>query len=338
MIKLNRQWLTGVSGFLLLLGVSFFSLSLGAVIIPVTHLVDALGNIFSNKSFISLNLVESIILWHNHFPRVIVAIISGSVLAVSGLLIQAVTKNDLACPSLLGISQGVALTDVILLLFFPAISGVSYFCFSLVGGLITASLIVLLAFSRSFSQSKLILSGIAINTLFYALSHLLILLFPEKAQSLLFNLNGSLMSVTKETYQILLVSLLFPVIFILLLLPKLKLFALSDALQKSLGENVIALKSIVLVIAVWLNVAVVSLIGPIFLFGLVVPQALRLMGVYDLKKRFILSLIFGALLMVIADSIIRYFYSDNEIPIGIIIGIIAAPLFIFLIRVNKKES
>ncbi|MCF6775301.1 iron ABC transporter permease [Thiotrichales bacterium 19X7-9] len=336
MVKINHHWVIGISGLLLLVIVSFVSLSLGAVSIPISHLINAFESIFLPNHSSSISLVESIILWDNHFTRVAVAAIAGALLAVSGLIVQAVTKNDLACPSLLGISQGVALTDVILLLFFPTISALSYFCFSLIGGFITASLIILLAFSRSFSQAKLILSGIAINTLFYALSHLLILLFPDKAQSLLFNLNGSLMAVNVVTIKILAISAIIPVILLIILLPKLKLLALDESLQTSLGENIIILKSLFLIMAIWLNVAIVSLIGPIFLFGLVVPQVLRLIGIYDLKKRFMLSFIFGALLMVIADSVIRYFYSDNEIPIGIIIGIIAAPLFIVLIRVSKK--
>ncbi|MCF6807805.1 iron ABC transporter permease [Thiotrichales bacterium 19S9-12] len=321
----------GVVGLVILCVLSLYSLSLGAVTIPLKSIL----NIYKPES---MTLLQSIILWQIHWPRVLIAIISGALLAVSGLLMQAVTRNDLACPSLLGISQGVALTDIILLLFVPGISVVSYFLFSLLGGLVTAGVILLLALSRSFSQAKLILAGIAINTLFYAVSHLLILVFPEKAQSLVFNLNGSLMTVAQQDINILLLSVIFPASILLFLIPKFKVLNLSDLLQKNLGETPVILKSLFLIIAVWLNAAVVSVIGPVFLFGLVVPQALRLLGVYDLKARLFLSVIFGGLLMVFADSVIRYFYADNEIPIGIIIGLIAAPLFISLVRFKGKKE
>ncbi|MBK2124522.1 FecCD family ABC transporter permease [Fangia hongkongensis] len=325
-IQLSKTGYLASFGAMLLVVLFIYSLKLGAINISLMPLFQG----------VHLSDLQRIILFDVHMPRVISAAIIGAALAISGLLVQVVLKNDLASPSLLGISQGVALTDVILWLFFSHLGQFYYFVFSVLGGLITAFLIFGLTAKGVMSKTKLILAGIAVNTLLYALSHLLILLFPDEAQSVLFNINGSLMATNWQSVLYLLSGVTPVMIILVFLTHKLNILSLSDEVQSALGENIRFLKVIFILFAVILNAVAVSVSGPIFFFGLLIPQGLRLMGVHLIKARFYLCLIFGPIVLIAADSIIRYFFSTDEVPIGIIIGMISAPLFILLARVSAR--
>ncbi|MDC9621234.1 iron ABC transporter permease [Xenorhabdus sp. XENO-7] len=276
-------------------------------------------------------------IWLNiRLPRILLAILVGGALAVSGAVMQGLFRNPLADPGLLGISSGAALTVamVIVLPFtLPAsIALYGHIIAAFVGSLLVSFLIFSLNKYNHGNLSKLLLAGIAINAL--CMSFIGVLSYVSNDQQLRqFSIwmMGSLSQIEWPTL-IIAASLIIPVCILAFSQSrKLNLLQLGDEEAHYLGINVQRTKYQLLLLSALLIGCAVALSGVIGFIGLVIPHLVRLRFGGDHTWLLPISVLGGACLLLSADTLARTLVSPAEIPVGLITGLIGAPYFLWLI-------
>lgn len=280
---------------------------------------------------------EELILFDFRLPRILVSLLVGAGFAVSGGILQGLSRNALAEPGILGINAGAGLAVILFISYYPVQTATSVFTLPLLafaGAGATAALIYALAYSkdREMSSARLLVVGIAVAAgISAAMLVLTIRLDPEQYQFVSIWLAGSIWGSNWHF-----VSALLPWILVLLPLAFFKskvlnVMALGDLQASGLGANVRNERIALLAISVGLAGACVAIGGGIAFVGLIGPHlAKRLVGP---QHQFALpaSALLGALLLVTADTIARVILKSGEIPTGIVVAVIGAPYFLYLL-------
>lgn len=303
--------------------------SIGAF--AVTGLLLVATILFSiNTGSLSINGANIDIIMDLRIPRILISIVGGAGIAVSGVLLQAVMKNPLADPGILGISAGSSLSAILITGLVPSM----YFLtpiFSFIGGVVACFLVYTLSWKDGLSAFRIILVGITINTVFVALI--------DCAESLMGG-NNALASFTEsrlsmkgwdDFYMLLTYSVVFVVLGVLLA-SRCDLLALEDRTVSSLGINVTALRIKVSAVAVFLAAICTSVLGTVSFLGLLAPYIGRMLVGSGHKTLIPYSMIAGALLMLLADTTGRTIAAPNEISAAVIMAVIGGPCFIVLLR------
>jgi len=314
---------------ILLVFVMLLSLRFGADHIATATVWNALTN--PHASGLDQQIIRSI-----RLPRVLGAALIGAALAGSGALMQGVTRNPLADSGLLGINAGAGLMLTLCLAFFPKLSTIQTTWWAVVGAAISACLIFCISTARNvqLNPSTLVLAGIAISTLFTALSEGLALVLQLK-QDLAFWYFGGLGAVSWSQLKYLGPALIIGLVLTLLLSSQLNLAYLTDDNAKSLGKSLPLLRGLALGCVIILSGISVALVGTITFVGLMIPHMSRWIVGSDYRRSLPVTLLLGATLTVSADLIARLVNPPHETPFGIIISLIGVPCFIYLAR---KES
>ncbi|AMK70837.1 MULTISPECIES: iron ABC transporter permease FeuC [Bacillus] len=322
----------------LILVVSYFSLTSGSFSVRPAELLSTLFQIDPNPQY-------EILLFDLRLPRVVMAAIIGLGLGIAGAVIQAITRNGLADPGILGINAGAGAGIVAFMLLFQGQKEVTSIAaamgmplFGLIGGLIAAILIYIFAWHRgNLDSRRIILVGIAINSGFSALSLFLSLkMDPQDYQMAMVWKNGSIWS-ANWTY----ITAVLPwmLLFIPILIGKSRLLdtiRFDEDTVRSLGISSNKEKTILLVACVAIISACVSVAGSMAFVGLIAPHiSRRLAGV---EHRYILPLsgLIGMLLVISADFAGKLFFQPAEVPAGIILAILGVPYFLYLLFKQKK--
>lgn len=281
--------------------------------------------------------VEQVILWQVRLPRVLLAALVGAALSLSGTTFQAVLRNPLADPYLLGVSGGAALGAVAALssgvnsaLLVPAAA----FC----GALLALFLVYLVARAHSCSSHTLILSGVMIGSLAAALLLFLLWRAPVAAtRQAVFWLAGNL-SLADPGWLAASAGWIAPAFVLLwLLASRLDLLTQGEDTARDLGLNVAATRLILFVLAGALTACAVALAGLIGFVGLVVPHICRMLAGPGHRRLLPLAALFGASFLIVADALARSIYAPAEIPVGVITALLGAPFFLFLLRRQGRE-
>lgn len=297
----------------------------------VTGLLLIATILFSiNTGSLSISGANIDIIMDLRIPRILISIVGGAGIAVSGVLLQAVMKNPLADPGILGISAGSSLSAILITGLVPSM----YFLtpiFSFIGGVVACFLVYTLSWKDGLSAFRIILVGITINTVFVALI--------DCAESLMGG-NNALASFTEsrlsmkgwdDFYMLLTYSVVFVVLGVLLA-SRCDLLALEDRTVGSLGINVTALRIKVSAVAVFLAAICTSVLGTVSFLGLLAPYIGRMLVGSGHKTLIPYSMIAGALLMLLADTTGRTIAAPNEISAAVIMAVIGGPCFIILLR------
>lgn len=318
----RRKW--GITLFpILVITVSMFGLIYGSV--PIT-LVD-IWNVLTGSGE---SIHETIIL-QLRLPRVLIGLLVGACLGVSGAILQGVMKNPLADPGIIGVTAGGGVAATITMLVLPQF-GYLLPITAFIGALVTAILIYLLAWDRGASAFKIILAGVAINALLGAVQSGLMVIFSDRVQSVLPWLAGGLNG--RSWYHL---SFMAPYAIVGLLLSLLaikpaNLLLLGDDSAKLLGERVEWQRFLLIVLAALLAGTAVSVAGLIGFVGLVVPHIMRLIFGEDYRFLLPLSALGGAVLVVFADTLARTLFDPIELPVGILLACLGAPFFLYLLK------
>lgn len=281
------------------------------------------------------------IIWEIRFPRVLLGAICGAGLALCGVLMQCVTKNPIAEPYILGISSGASCgaVAVIVLGGMSSLGINSVTTGAFVGSLISGVLVFAIGtqMGKTTSTTRLVLSGMAISTIFSALTNLLIYSAENsnQAKSALFWTIGSLGGAKWEVLLLPFMMLVVAMIAALIMSKSLDILLLGDDSAIILGINIKLIKSIILILATLLTSALVAITGAIGFIGLVVPHICRTIAGSDHKKLIVLSSLIGAIFLIASDVIARGLFPPIEIPIGIITSLVGGPFFLYLI--SKKN-
>lgn len=278
------------------------------------------------------------IVWQLRLPRVLTAAAVGAGLAVSGAVMQAVTRNPLADPYLLGLSSGASLGAVAVLLLGAAVLlPVAAF----LGAMLALGLTLLLANSLGrITPSRTVLAGIAVSALASAITSLVIFwtVTGDSYREILNWLLGSLAGARWPEVGIAFSAILIAGVPILLSGRTLDAFAFGDVSAASLGINVQRSRWMLLTVTALLTGAMVSVSGSIGFVGLVLPHAVRLLVGPRHRALLPLSALVGGIFLVWADTLARTIFDPRELPVGIVTALIGAPVFAFLLAKRKANS
>ncbi len=323
--KINSTWLWRILLVLFPLLAVMFSLSAGSMDISVADIFRALQHGSDNP-------VTDTVIWKIRIPRIFLAALVGAALSLSGVTFQAVLRNPLADPYLLGVSGGAALGAVAALTI-GAQSAVVVSAAAFVGALTALALVYLVARAHTCSSHTLILSGVMVGSLAAALLLFLIWRAPTEAtRQAIFWLAGNLSLADPQW-----ISwgwLWVVVCFFLLWLQAFHLDLLTQGEETALdlGLNVGRTRLILFVLAGALTACAVALAGLVGFVGLVVPHICRLLWGPAHRLLLPLAALFGGSFLIIADALARSFYAPAEIPVGVVTALLGAPFFLFLLR------
>lgn len=268
------------------------------------------------------------------FPRIFIAMLGGAATAVSGVLLQAVMKNPLADPGIIGVSSGASLAAVLITAFVPSL----YFftpLFAFIGGMLAFILVYSLSYKNGLSPLRIILVGVAVNAMFTGLMSAFNSGTGSNYSGVASIVNANITMKTWDDFRTLAPYVAVGIILSLLSAGQCNLLALEDKTARSLGVNVNRSRVIVSVIAVLLAGISTAVIGPISFLGLIVPHIARLFVGSDHKWLIPYSVVLGAFTLLLADTVGRTIAAPYEISASVIMSVVGGPFFILLLRRSK---
>lgn len=271
------------------------------------------------------------------FPRILISMLAGAAIAVAGVLFQAVLKNPLADPGIIGISSGASFAAVMITAIAPALFFFTPL-FAFLGGVIAFFLVYSLSWKGGLSPLRIILVGVAVNAMFTGLSSGLNSMSGGNMSGVASIVNGN---ITMKTWDD--VSTLVPYVVIGLILAvffagKCNLLSLEDKTARGLGVNVNSMRIVISLVAVLLASISTAVAGAISFLGLIVPHIGRILVGSDHKALIPFSMLFGAFTFLLADTIGRTIAAPYEVSASIIMSVVGGPFFIILLRRSKKYA
>ncbi|WPK10443.1 iron ABC transporter permease [Lysinibacillus louembei] len=311
--------------FCCLLLFAVIAIGLGSVRIAVPDILTTLFTAAGETKF-------QTIIFDIRLPRVLLALIIGANIAISGALLQAVMGNPLADPGLTGVTAGAAAFVLVIMLVYPEYTYLVPIA-AFVGGIIAAFIVYALAWRRTgITPITIILSGVAVNALCGGIVGFLSIIYSDRLPSAVQWLNGSLAAKGNNSLLMIYPYTLVGWILSIFAIRKANIIRLGDQVATNLGENVTRIRIALSLLAVFLTAISVAAIGMIGFIGLIVPHMARLLVGSDYKYMMPMSMILGALVLLLADTGGRTLFAPLDIPAGILMAVIGGPYFLYLMR------
>lgn len=327
----SRTILILLASALLVVAGTMWSLAVGAVTVPVPTIVNTLFALPGDQ--------QPYIILRSRLPRTLMALLAGGALGLSGAIIQAVIRNPLASPNIIGISAGAALATLGLILFLPQVSQVWIPFAASLGGVLAAGFVIVVAHRRQLSPIHLALVGVAVSFVFEAaVDYLLVITTDHETSSAMMWLTGSLVGRTWDHVAASAGPLVGLGLVALLLAFRLDLVALGDDAATGLGLDVPRHRILLLLLATLLASIAVGFVGVMGFVGLMAPHIARHLVGGSHKVMLPLSMLVGMVLVVLADAIGRAVAPPIEISAGIVTALIGAPFFIYIMLTTKAEQ
>lgn len=270
------------------------------------------------------------------FPRIFIAMLGGAATAVSGVLLQAVMKNPLADPGIIGVSSGASLVAVIVTAFFPSLFFLTPML-AFIGGLVAFLLVYSLSWKGGLSPLRIILVGVAVNALCTGLMSAFNSATGSSYTGVASIVNANITQKTWDDFQTLAVYVVIGLVASFFVTNQCNLLSLEDKTARSLGMNVTRSRIVISVIAVLLASISTAVVGAISFLGLIVPHIARLLVGSSHKVLVPYSILLGAFTLLLADTIGRTVASPYEISAAVVMSVIGGPFFIFLLRRSKQN-
>jgi iron complex transport system permease protein len=277
------------------------------------------------------------IIWRLRLPRVLLAALLGATLSLGGMVFQALLRNPLAEPYILGISGGSAIGAIIgILMGLARFPGVWLLAFA--GSLATLGLLYLMASGRSMVRGNtLLLSGVMVNAFCSAVILFLVSIAQDsRLHNIIFWLMGDLTAATNENVLSLAATVVPCFLVIFARSHALNLLTLGNDMARAMGVNIKTTSSLLLIVTSLMVSATVSYCGLVGFVGLVMPHMLRLVWGPDHRLLAPASVLGGAAFMVVCDMLARTLPAQGEMPVGVVTALIGAPLFVYLLRKANK--
>ena len=358
----REQWFGWFDGSLFTLVVSSLAVVVGGGLVQVSFgafsmsIVEAWQAVFNPNVVFNLQAWEawllggevpemnkrSLIVWNIRLPRVFVGMLVGMNLAVSGAIFQAVTRNELASPFILGVSSGAGLMILLTLVVF---SGLAAFLpiIASVGGAVAFLIVYAIAWKNGTSPVRLVLAGVIVGTVFGSLQTAFFFFADDigVVQSAISWTTGSLTGTDWEQVRMALPWTVVAMLLALVSSRQLNVLLLGERTASSLGMSVEKVRFALSGVAVLAAAASIAVAGIVGFVGLIVPHMVRNIVGSDYKKLVVGCLFAGPALMVAADVGARLGMSvivgsDAQIPVGIVTGLVGGPYFLYLMR--KQEQ
>ncbi|ATH94966.1 siderophore ABC transporter permease [Bacillus glycinifermentans] len=320
--------------FVILLLVCFtLSVSIGSANIALSDIWSAIFSYDDSK-------LDSIIL-SIRIPRALEAALIGANLGAAGALMQAVTRNPLASPSIFGINAGASAAVVFLTVVFPAAAvpmmtmGTAF-----IGGAVAAVTVYVIAsvFSENQRDISFALVGVVIQAILASVTQMLLIFHEESTETILFWLSGSLAGSSWEKLEFLIPVSLLGLLIAIAFGRTASVLSLGDDISQGLGQKMWISRMLITVTVIALAGVSVAAAGPIGFIGLMVPHIIRYTMGADYRTVIPYSAILGAVLLLAADIASRFVYYPYQTPAGVVTAFIGTPFFIYLARRRKEGS
>lgn len=326
-IGATRILLAFVVMIALLVGLFFLSVNLGSLPISPSQMIRGLFFEFDP---------DVATVYDVRFPRIIIALIGGMALAISGTMLQAVMKNPLTDPGIIGISSAAALVGVIVTGLFPSL----YFSIpliSILGGLIAYLLIYSLAWDGGVIPTRLILVGVALNMTFMGIAQGLAAMGGAGMSVTQSIVDGNIVQKTWPDVRLLAVYVGIGIFLAMFTARTCNLLSLDDQTARGLGVNINRDRFLVALIAILLASVTTSIVGIIGFLGLLVPHIGRMIVGSNHKVLLPFSGLFGAWLLLLSDTVGRTIAYPYEVPAAVIMAMVGGPFFILLLKLGGKN-
>lgn len=284
-----------------------------------------------NMLYKTFNLGEdtdSMILTILRYPRALKAFIAGGCLALAGMFMQSVSKNPLAEPYITGISAGAGLGIVLSILLF---NSSNYSIFGFIGALISSALVIIFSGLSRFSITKLILIGLSMNIFVSSLISLIILVNPLKSYMMMLILSGGVTNNEIISNKMLVIVFCLLMIASAIFIPKLNYLRLDSELLETNKNKKYLYTVIVIIIASFLTSLSVFAAGILGFVGIIAPQISRMLLGQDYRWLFIANTLIGGSLILLADFAARTVIYPLQVPLGLVVAFIGAPVFVFFL-------
>ena len=271
------------------------------------------------------------IIWNIRLPRMIVGALVGMNLALSGCILQAVMRNPLADPHIIGISSGAGISGITVMILFPAleylITPVAF-----VGAMAAAVAIYILAWKNGIKPVRIILAGVAVSAFLGAGISGLLIFYSDRVNGALMWMVGGLAARSWPHVSIIVPYAVVGLILAVLSSHYLNILQLGDDMAKGLGVHVEITRIVLTAIAALLAASAVSVVGLLGFVGLIIPHISRLILGSDYRYLVPGAAILGVAIVTLSDTFARVVFAPVELPVGIIMAFIGAPFFLFLLR------
>jgi iron complex transport system permease protein len=341
----NRLPVYIVLSLLLLVVLAVVSLYMGVYAFEKHSIVDVFNGIIKNDG--SIGAAERFVLMDLRLPRIVMGILIGSALSVSGTCLQGMFRNPLASPDLIGITAGASLFAAVAIVlgvyikpYIPEVFHYSFLSFmAFIGALVTMILVYRIStIGGRTNVVMMLLTGVAVTALGFAVMGLLIYFSKEEQlRDLTFWNLGSLGGATWTKNSILLVVISVAYFFLINKGKALNAMMLGETDAQHLGIPVERIKKQIILLSALMVGTCVAFAGTISFIGLIVPYILRLIFKSNYHIILPMSAIFGSILLLIADTISRTIAPPSEIPIGVLTAFMGAPIFITILIRNRKS-
>ncbi len=296
----------------------------------------------AGMAFISFDpqSIDHVIIRTTRLSRAVVACLVGAALAVSGVLMQALTRNPLASPSIFGVNAGAVFTIVLFSTFFSVTSLNTFLWLAFIGASVAGALVYGLGSigKDGLSPVRIVLSGAAISALFMAFTQGVLVIGQEGLDSVLFWVAGSVSGRDLALVVPLVPLFILGIVFAMVAAPHINILLSGDDVAKGLGQNTVVIKVVLSLLIIGLAGGSVALGGNIGFIGLMVPHMVRSVVGYDHKWLIPLSALWGATLLLLADLVSRFLIMPEEVPIGVTTAVLGAPFFLYLARKGGERG
>lgn len=322
----RHKWLGLVIGALLVVALMASSVVYGLTSITWSTALNAFTQFDGSN--------EHIIIIDNRVPRALIGAAVGASLAVAGALMQAITRNPLASPSILGVNAGASFAIVVAVTFFSVTSLAAFSWLAFLGAAIASLIVYVLGTlgREGLTPMKLTLAGAAIAAMFSSLTQGMLVLNEKALEDVLFWLAGSIEGRSLDMLGAVIPYIAIGLVGAVFISKKINTLVMGEDVAKGLGQRTLLVKAGAALLIVLLAGGSVAVAGPIALVGIVVPHLARFFTGTDYRWIIPYSAILGAILLLSADIAARYVIMPLEAPVGVLTAVIGTPFFVYIAR------
>ena len=298
--------------------------------IGIKEIIDSIINYSGSKQDLIIRTVR--------LPRVLLCILIGASMAISGLIMQNLTRNPLASPQILGINSGATLSVVVIMVFFPLLGYKAKILGAFLGAGVIGLFVHVIGTVKNLSPLKITLVGISIQLFLSSITKSIMLFNESKTSDLVFWMIGGVHHAQFIHIMAILPWFILSIILTILISNSMDTLKMGDSVAISLGENVKLTKTVATMVVILLSSSSVAIAGPISFIGLITPHIISKLGGRNFRQNFILCGIYGANLLLLSDIISKLLKYPYESPVGTVTSFIGAVFYIFLANKEMKRG
>lgn len=309
---------------------SLIDILIGMSDIGIKEIIDSIISYSGSKQDLIIRTVR--------LPRVLLCILIGASMAISGLIMQNLTRNPLASPQILGINSGATLSVVVIMVFFPLLGYKAKILGAFLGAGVIGLFVHVIGTVKNLSPLKITLVGISIQLFLSSITKSIMLFNESKTSDLVFWMIGGVHHAQFIHIMAILPWFILSIILTILISNSMDTLKMGDSVAISLGENVKLTKTVATIVVILLSSSSVAIAGPISFVGLITPHIISKLGGRNFRQNFILCGIYGANLLLLSDIISKLLKYPYESPVGTVTSFIGAVFYIFLANKEMKRG